>query len=84
MVLLVHTVYVLNNQPKKSCSHYLIAVVTSKVYAFVCPFQNTFDAVNNEGKTCALIVHCIVAGLVYKYYFFYTSSSIVKKQFLHM
>ena len=71
MVLLVHTVYVLNYQPKKSCSHYLIAVVTSKVYAFVCPFQNTFwwtfDAVNNEGKTCFLIVHCIVASLVYKY-----------------
>jgi len=53
-------------QPPKPSFHYLIAVVTSKVYAFVSSFQNTFwwtfDAVNNEGKTCFLIVHCIIAS----------------------
>jgi len=53
-------------QPPKRSFHYLIAVVTSKVYAFVSSFQNTFwwtfDAVNNEGKTCFLIVHCIIAS----------------------
>ena len=71
MVLLVHIVWVLYNLlSQNSRSHYFIEVVC-KVHAFVSPFQDTFwwtfDAVNNKGKTCFLIVHCIVASLVYKY-----------------